>query len=51
MKRNILFVDDEQSVLDGFRTMMHLKRKEWKCHFAISGHDGLELWKRKHLMS
>jgi len=47
MKRNILFVDDEQSVLDGFRTMMHLKRKEWKCHFAISGHDGLELLEKE----
>jgi len=43
MKRNILFVDDEQSILDGIRTSMHSMRKEWKCHFAISGADGLAL--------
>lgn len=43
MKRKILFVDDEKAVLDGFRTMMHSKRKEWKSSFAISGADGVEL--------
>lgn len=42
-KRNILFVDDEQAILDGIRTMMHSKRKQWKCHFATSGAEGLEL--------
>ncbi len=43
MKHNILFVDDEQAILDGIRTMMHSKRKEWKCHFASSGDQGLEI--------
>ena len=47
MKRNILFVDDEQSVLDGFRTIVHSMRKEWKCWFALSGAEGLELIKRE----
>src|SRR3954452_13653416 len=36
MKR-ILFVDDEQQVLDGLRTMFHRKRNEWQMHFALSG--------------
>ncbi|MEF2230721.1 MAG: response regulator [Pseudodesulfovibrio sp.] len=43
MKRKILFVDDDQSILDSFRTMLHFKRKEWKCYFADSGAAGLEI--------
>lgn len=47
MKRNILFVDDEQAILDGIRTMMHAKRKEWKCHYANSGAEGLQMLGKK----
>lgn len=43
MKRRILFVDDEQSVLDGFRVMLHSQRREWKCAFALSGEQGLAM--------
>lgn len=43
MKRKILFVDDEQNVLDGFRTMLHSKRKEWKCRFVLTSQEALEL--------
>lgn len=43
MKRNILFVDDDQAILDGFKSMMYTKRKEWRCHFATSGAKGLKL--------
>ncbi|WP_419785599.1 HDOD domain-containing protein [Pseudodesulfovibrio sp.] len=43
MKRKILFVDDDQSILDSFRTMLHFKRKEWKCYFAPDGPAGLEI--------
>ena len=43
MKRKILFVDDDQSILDSFRTMLHFKRREWKCYFADSGAAGLEI--------
>lgn len=42
MKRKILFVDDDQRILDGFRTMLHFKRKEWKCRFANNARKGLE---------
>lgn len=47
MKRKILFVDDEQNVLDGFRTMLHFKRKEWKCKYAINAEKGLKLINRE----
>ncbi len=43
MKRKILFVDDDPSILDSFRSMLHFKRKEWNCFFAKSGKKALEL--------
>ena len=43
MKTNILFVDDDRSILDSFRTMLHFKRKEWKCFFARTGAEGLAI--------
>jgi len=42
MKRKILFVDEDQNVLDGFRAMLHMKRREWKCSFALNAKKGLE---------
>jgi HD-like signal output (HDOD) protein/CheY-like chemotaxis protein len=41
VKRKILFVDDDKSILDSFRSMLHFKRKEWKCFFARDGAEGL----------
>jgi HD-like signal output (HDOD) protein len=41
MKR-ILFVDDEVSVLDGIRTMLRKRRKEWHMEFVTSGADALK---------
>ena len=46
-KHTVLFVDDEQSALDGFRTMMHSVRKEVKCFFASGGQEGLELLQKQ----
>lgn len=43
MKRKILFVDDDRNVLDGFRTMLHPKRRDWKGRFALSAEEGLKL--------
>ncbi|WP_320171284.1 response regulator [Maridesulfovibrio sp.] len=43
MKLNILFVDDDTNLLAGVRTMMHSMRKEWKCRYASSTADALEL--------
>ncbi len=36
-KRQILFVDDEQGVLDGLRNVLRGQRGEWDMTFAISG--------------
>ena len=47
MKERILFVDDEQQILDGFRLSLRPKRKEWDLFFALSGHQALELLERE----
>ncbi len=40
MKR-ILFVDDEQRVLDGLKRMLHRQRNEWHMMFALGGQAAL----------
>jgi len=42
MKR-VLFVDDEQRVLDGLKRMLYPLRNEWRMSFASSGREALEL--------
>jgi HD-like signal output (HDOD) protein len=39
--RKILFVDDEQAVLDGLRDMLRKQRKEWHMVFASGGEAAL----------
>ena len=39
----ILFVDDEQSLLDGLRRTFRRKTNDWDMRFATSGKEGLEL--------
>lgn len=41
MKR-VLFVDDEQHVLEGLKRMLHPLRKEWTMEFAANGREALE---------
>jgi HD-like signal output (HDOD) protein len=41
-KRNILFVDDEQNILNGIRRMLRVMRKEWNMQFANSPEEALE---------
>jgi HD-like signal output (HDOD) protein len=41
MTHRILFVDDEQSVLDGLRRMLFAMRREWHMAFATSGQEAL----------
>jgi putative nucleotidyltransferase with HDIG domain len=43
MKKNILFVDDEQNLLDGLQRMMRGFRGEWDMHFAVSGAEALKI--------
>lgn len=46
-KTSILFVDDEQRVLDGIRRQFHFKRKEWDMRFAPSGADAIKMLEEK----
>lgn len=39
--RRILFVDDEEQVLDGLRDRLRRQRKEWDMRFAVGGHAAL----------
>lgn len=41
-KRRILFVDDEQNVLDGLRNLLRKQRNVWDMSFAPSGKAALE---------
>ena len=42
MKR-VLFVDDEQNVLDGLKRMLYPMRNEWSMDFVTSGRQALKL--------
>ena len=42
MRKRILFVDDDQNILDGLRRMLRPQGREWDMHFAISGNAALE---------
>jgi CheY-like chemotaxis protein len=42
-KPRALFVDDEQSILDGLRRALRGKRAEWEMEFATEGAKALEL--------
>jgi HD-like signal output (HDOD) protein len=39
--KRILFVDDEQQVLDGIRSMLHTQRRVWEMKFACGGEKAL----------
>ena len=41
--RRILFVDDEQRILDALERMLHNLADEWEMHFAASGAEALAL--------
>lgn len=41
-KRRLLFVDDEQMILDGLRSALRPQRREWDVTFALGGPAGLE---------
>lgn len=41
--KNILFVDDEINILNGFRRMLHSKKNEWHIVFVQSGVQALEI--------
>jgi HD-like signal output (HDOD) protein len=43
MKQQILFVDDERNILEGYQRMFRPLRDEWDTHYAVSGSEALEI--------
>lgn len=41
----IIFVDDEQRILDGLRRQLHHRRAQWNMRFALSGAEALRMMK------
>jgi len=41
----ILFVDDEQDVLDGIKRMLNVKKNEWELYFSSNPREAIELLK------
>lgn len=46
-KTKILFVDDQQEILDGLRRMTRSVRSEWEVNFALGGEAALEMMENK----
>ncbi len=46
-KKRILFVDDNQGILDGLRRALRPERKNWDMSFLASGEEALELLSQK----
>ncbi len=42
-KKNVIFVDDEQNILEGLRRMLRSLRNEYNMHFVTGGAEALEL--------
>jgi HD-like signal output (HDOD) protein len=41
--RRVLFVDDDQSILDALRRLFRARRSEWSMNFALGGLEALRL--------
>ncbi|MCP5108406.1 MAG: response regulator [bacterium] len=47
--KKILFVDDEQFVLDGLSRLLREFRKTWELRFAINGKEALDIVRREEI--
>ncbi|RLJ16734.1 hypothetical protein DJ031_14720 [bacterium endosymbiont of Escarpia laminata] len=48
MKKSILFVDDERSVLQGLQRSLRGQRKEWEMVFVDGGTEALKMVNEKN---
>src|SRR4051812_7132611 len=48
MKKRILFVDDDQPVLNGLRVRLHRLRDKWDMEFVASGAEAVGFLERGH---
>jgi putative nucleotidyltransferase with HDIG domain len=46
-QRRVLFVDDDEQVLDGIRDLLRRQRRTWNMTFALGGPAGLEAVRRQ----
>jgi len=44
----ILFVDDEPQVLEGLKSSLYTRRKDWNMHFAQGGANAIALMRETH---
>jgi len=49
MNINVLFVDDDKDVLEGFKRMLFQMRKSWGQFFASDGQEALEILKNNDI--
>ncbi len=49
MKKNILFVDDNDNIINGIKRMLRPYREQWHLFFANSGPEALELMKNERI--
>jgi HD-like signal output (HDOD) protein len=47
IETRILFVDDEQAILDGLRDLLRKERRRWDMAFALGGQEALEALARQ----
>src|ERR1700746_1543214 len=40
--KRVLFVDDDQNILDGIKRTLHSMRAEWQMAFSTSGEEALK---------
>jgi HD-like signal output (HDOD) protein/ActR/RegA family two-component response regulator len=49
MKKQILFVDDDCNILEGWRRRLYVHRNEWDMQFVMSGEEALEIMNSKDI--
>ncbi len=49
MKSAVLFVDDNENILQGLRRNLRPMHQEWELHFAVNGIEALKVMKEVHI--
>src|ERR1035438_5813512 len=47
--KNIVFVDDEQELLDGLRVRLYKHRNEWNMTFVLSGDEAIAIFEKQQV--
>lgn len=49
MKKTVLFVDDEQNIIQGLKRMLYNMRNEWNMIFVTSGNEAINILSKNHV--